>query len=147
MLTSTPSFTFLGFTFRARGARRKDGTGFTSFLPAVSTDALKRMGEVVRSWRLHRRTGHTLAELAAVINPILRGWMQYYGAFYRSALYRPLLAHQRLPDALDPTKIRTVAGLHQGQGVLAPGHQRVPRPVRPLVLVPHRLVIRTTRAG
>lgn len=81
------AFTFLGFTFRARGARRKDGTGFTSFLPAVSTEALTRMGEVVRSWRLHRRTGHSLAQLAAVINPIIRGWLQYYGAFYRSALY------------------------------------------------------------
>jgi len=81
------SFTFLGFTFRARGARRKDGTGFTSFLPAVSKDALTRMGSVVRSWRLHRRTGHTLTGLAAAINPIIRGWQQYYGAFYRSALH------------------------------------------------------------
>jgi RNA-directed DNA polymerase len=81
------AFTFLGFTFRARGARRKDGTGFTSFLPAVSDDALKRMGAVVRSWRLHRRTGRSLTELAAAINPIIRGWQQYYGAFYRSALY------------------------------------------------------------
>ena len=66
----------VGFTFRARGARRKDGTGFTSFLPAVSKDALTRMGAVVRSWRLHRRTGHTFTELAAAINPIIRGWQQ-----------------------------------------------------------------------
>ncbi|MGB7961507.1 MAG: group II intron reverse transcriptase/maturase [Propionicimonas sp.] len=81
------SFDFLGFTFRARGARRKDGTCFTSFMPAVSKDALKRMSEQVRSWRLHRRTGHNLTELAARINPIIRGWMNYYGSFYRSALY------------------------------------------------------------
>jgi hypothetical protein len=26
-----------------------------------------------------------------VVNPIVRGWMQYYGAFYRSALYQPFL--------------------------------------------------------
>ena len=81
------SFDFLGFTFRARGARRKDGTCFASFMPAVSKDALKRMSEQVRSWRLHRRTGHNLTELAARINPIIRGWMNYYGSFYRSALY------------------------------------------------------------
>ena len=31
--------------------------------------------------------GHSLAELAALINPVIRGWQQYYGAFYRSALY------------------------------------------------------------
>ena len=41
----------------------------------------------MRSWRLHRRTGSTEADLARMINPVVRGWMAYYGAFYRSALY------------------------------------------------------------
>ena len=81
------AFTFLGFTFQARGARRKDGSIFTSFLPAVSKKALKRMSAAVRSWRLHRRTGHSLVELAGLLNPIIRGWMAYYGTFYRSGLY------------------------------------------------------------
>lgn len=85
------SFTFLGFTFWARGARGRDGRMFTSFLPAISKDALKKVNAVVRSWRLHRRTNLSEADLARVINPIVRGWMNYYGAFYRSALY-PLLA-------------------------------------------------------
>jgi RNA-directed DNA polymerase len=84
------AFTFLGFTFRARGARGKNGRNFTGFLPAVSKDALTKMSREVRRWRLHLRTGHTLAELARKINPIVRGWMQYYGAFYRTAL-DPLL--------------------------------------------------------
>jgi RNA-directed DNA polymerase len=84
------SFTFLGFTFRARGARRQDGAMFTAFLPAISKDALKKISAEVRSWRLHHRTGHTFADLARKINPIVRGWMNYYGAFYRSALYRLL---------------------------------------------------------
>ena len=83
-------FTFLGFTFRARKARSKNGRSFTSFLPAISKDALKQASGAVRRWRLHRRTGHTLTDLASWINPIVRGWMQYYGAFYRSELY-PLL--------------------------------------------------------
>jgi group II intron reverse transcriptase/maturase len=85
------SFTFLGFTFRQRGARRKNGTLFSSFLPAISKDALSRINAEVRTWRLHNRTGQDLTELAARINPIVRGWMQYYGAFYRSAMY-PLLS-------------------------------------------------------
>jgi group II intron reverse transcriptase/maturase len=85
------SFTFLGYTFRPRGARRKDGRMFLAFLPAVGKDALTRMGAVVRGWALHRRTGLSEYELARWINPVVRGWMQYYGAFYRSALY-PLLA-------------------------------------------------------
>ena len=80
------SFTFLGFTFRARRARNKNGVVFTAFLPAVCKDALKKMGQVVRRWRLHRRTGLNFADLARMINPIVRGWMNYYGAFYPSAL-------------------------------------------------------------
>jgi RNA-directed DNA polymerase len=84
------SFTFLGFTFRARAARSRSGGAFTGFLPAVSTTALKRMNWQLRGWRLHRRTRHTLADLAEGINPVVRGWMQYYGAYYRTALH-PLL--------------------------------------------------------
>ncbi|MGW2508789.1 group II intron reverse transcriptase/maturase [Streptomyces scopuliridis] len=80
------SFTFLGFTFRARKARDRHGVNFTSFLPAISQEALKRISGEIRRWRIHLRTGHTFAELAQKINPIVRGWMQYYGAFYRSAL-------------------------------------------------------------
>ncbi|MGW7605620.1 group II intron reverse transcriptase/maturase [Streptomyces antimycoticus] len=80
------SFTFLGFTFRARKARDRHGANFTSFLPAISNDALNRISGEVRRWRIHLRTGHSFAEVAQKINPIVRGWMQYYGAFYRSAL-------------------------------------------------------------
>lgn len=80
------SFTFLGYTFRPRGARNKNGVVFTSFLPAVSKDALKKMGQVVRRWRLHRRTDLDFVDLARMINPIVRGWMNYYGKFYPTAL-------------------------------------------------------------
>jgi RNA-directed DNA polymerase len=81
------SFTFLGYTFRARQAPTRDGNSmFSAFLPAVSKDALKRMSEEVRSWRIHLRSGTELEDLAAWINPIVRGWMSYYGRFYRTAL-------------------------------------------------------------
>lgn len=80
-------FTFLGFTFRARRARGNDGKGFASFQPAVSKDAEKKMSAQIRSWRLHRRTGASFGELARVINPVVRGWMGYYGAFHHSTLF------------------------------------------------------------
>jgi len=80
------SFTFLGFTFRPRSARRKDGTIYTRFLPAISRNALKKISGEVRSWRLHRKVNYTFAGLARVINPIVAGWMHYYGRFRRSAL-------------------------------------------------------------
>ncbi|WP_432989816.1 group II intron reverse transcriptase/maturase [Dactylosporangium sp. CA-233914] len=83
-------FVFLGYGFRRRSARSKDGAMFVSFLPAISKQSLKRISVEVRSWRLHHRTSLTEKDLADWINPIVRGWMNHYGAFYRSALY-PLL--------------------------------------------------------
>ena len=84
------SFTFLGYAFRARKARSKDGRYFTSFLPAMSPDALKAKGDRLREMRVHRRTDLTLGDLARWLNPIVTGWMTYYGRFYRSAM-EPLL--------------------------------------------------------
>ncbi len=84
------SFTFLGYAFRARKARNKDGRYFNSFLPAMSPEALKAKGADLRSMRVHRHTTWTLDDLAGWLNPIVRGWMTYYGRFYRSEMY-PLL--------------------------------------------------------
>jgi RNA-directed DNA polymerase len=83
-------FTFLGFTFRARAVRARNGNVFTGFSPAASKDAIKKMSGRVKSWRLHTLTGHAIGEIARAVNPVIRGWMQYYGAFYKTALY-PLL--------------------------------------------------------
>jgi RNA-directed DNA polymerase len=84
------SFDFLGFTFRAREARAKDGRKFLSFLPAMSTTAMKAKSAGLRAMRIHRRTTWTLSELARWLNPVVGGWMNYYGRFYRSAM-APLL--------------------------------------------------------
>jgi RNA-directed DNA polymerase len=80
------SFTFLGYGFRVRKVRTKMGKYFFSFNPAISDEAAKRIRGQIRSWRLHRRSGMTLEQLAREINPVVRGWMNYYGRFYPSAL-------------------------------------------------------------
>lgn len=80
------SFDFLGYTFRARLARGRRGF-FASFAPAISTKAKKAIGQQIRAWHLNRRSGTDLSGLAAEINPQVRGWIGYYGAFYRSELY------------------------------------------------------------
>jgi RNA-directed DNA polymerase len=82
------SFTFLGYTFRARKAPTRDGKSrFTAFLPAISGDALKDKGRVIRRWRINLRTTSDLAELAEWLNPVIRGWMNYYGKFYRTEMF------------------------------------------------------------
>jgi group II intron reverse transcriptase/maturase len=83
------SFTFLGYAFRARGARSK-GRNFTGFLPAISPEALKTKSARLRELRIHRRTDLSLDDLARWLNPIVSGWINYYGRFFRSAL-NPLL--------------------------------------------------------
>ena len=89
------SFTFLGYTFRPRLAKNREGAHFVGFTPAVSRDALISMGRVVRFWHLGRRSDLSLNDLAEHMNPVLRGWIHYYGRYYKSALY-PLL--QRIND-------------------------------------------------
>ena len=83
-------FTFLGYHFRARKAKTKNGRYFTSFLPAMSPAKLKAKSAELRAMRIHQRTTWTLDALARWLNPIVRGWMAYYGRFYRSEL-APLL--------------------------------------------------------
>ena len=78
--------TFLGYTFRPRLARSRSGEFFVSFCPAVADDAVKEIGRTIKRWRLHSWSRYTLADLAQAINPIVRGWINYYGRFYRSKL-------------------------------------------------------------
>jgi RNA-directed DNA polymerase len=121
------SFTFLGFTFRQRGAKDRNGSTFMRFLPAISKDAQKKISQEVRSWRVHRQIGRTFAEIARRINPVIRGWMQYYGRFYRSALY-PLLA--RINAYLVQwirKKYKRLAGLRKALRSLAGAAARYPR--------------------
>jgi RNA-directed DNA polymerase len=80
-------FDFLGYTFRARTAVSYDERFFVSFLPAVSDKAAKSMRAEIRSWRIHRNSDKSLRHLAAIVNPKLQGWINYYGRFYKSALY------------------------------------------------------------
>jgi RNA-directed DNA polymerase len=84
------SFTFLGFSFRPREAKGKDGASFTSFLPAISPEALSAKSARLRKMRIHRRTNLSLNDLAQWLNPIVAGWMNYYGRYYRTAM-DPLL--------------------------------------------------------
>ena len=79
-------FTFLGYEFRPRLAKNRHGKHFVSFLPAVSTDAKKKMGAEIRSWGLGRRSDKSLGDLAAMFNNIVQGWINYYGRFYKSEL-------------------------------------------------------------
>jgi RNA-directed DNA polymerase len=90
-------FDFLGYCFRPRLARARNGKLFWGFNPAVSDAALSDMRAMVRDLHLQRQTQLSLEEIARQINPLLRGWIGYYGRYVPSALY-PLFRYvnQRL---------------------------------------------------
>jgi RNA-directed DNA polymerase len=83
-------FDFLGYTFRPRLAKWRGGRYGVSFLPAASPEALKAIRRAVRGWSLQTRSDKALDDLARMFNPYIRGWINYYSHFYKSALYPTL---------------------------------------------------------
>lgn len=85
-------FDFLGYTFRPRRSKNRYGKFFVNFTPGVSSKACKAMRQTIRQWRFHLKPDKTLEDISRMFNPVLRGWINYYGRFYKSALY-PVLRH------------------------------------------------------
>jgi RNA-directed DNA polymerase len=81
------SFTFLGYAFRPRKSVDKYGRVYVNFAPAVSREAIKAMRQTIRGWHIQLKNNKELVELSAMFNPTLRGWMNYYGRFYASAMF------------------------------------------------------------
>jgi RNA-directed DNA polymerase len=80
-------FDFLGYCFRPRLVRRlRDNTLFCGFNPAVSPSAMKAMRATIRQLNIRRQTQRSMADIAELLNPLLRGWIAYYGRFAPSAL-------------------------------------------------------------
>ena len=75
-------FNFLGYAFRPRRSKNRFGKYFVNFSPAASNEAAKKMRQEMRSWNLPLRSDKAIDDLARMWNPVLRGWIQYYGRFY-----------------------------------------------------------------
>ena len=105
------SFDFLSFTFRARPARNRQGRVFLGFLPAISRKAAQAIRQRVAKWRLPSRTSQSLADLATLTNATVRGWLNYYGRFYRSACQHVL---QSLNHALSRWAFRKLKIYRRG---------------------------------
>ena len=85
-------FDCLGYMCRSRRANNRYGKFFVSFTPGGSNDAAKDMRQMIHGWRMHLKPDKSLEDLSRMFNPVLRGWINYYGCFYKSALY-PTLRH------------------------------------------------------
>jgi group II intron reverse transcriptase/maturase len=87
---SNVKFDFLGFTFQPRSVKTSKGRLFVGFNPAMSQKAAKTMRDEICSWQIHLRSDKSIEDLSRMFNPKLRGWVNYYGSFYRSELYKNL---------------------------------------------------------
>lgn len=107
------TFDFLGFTFRPRRSSSKKGKCFTNFLPSASNDAKKRHVKALRKERIHLRTQSTLEDIAKAINPMIIGWTNYYGKFYRSGINSVLRHINQTLARWVKRKFRSFRGLFQ----------------------------------
>lgn len=87
-------FDFLGFTFRKRTIKTKQGKVRDGFLPGLSKSSRKQISTKVKLWHLQARTDLSLTEISKKYNPALRGWFNYYGKISVAA-YRPVQRHVR----------------------------------------------------
>jgi RNA-directed DNA polymerase len=83
-------FTFLGYTFKPRKAKAKNGKSFTSFIPAISIKAKARLTNEISKWKVVQWTNKNVVQIAERINPIIRGWLNYYGRYGKKELARVL---------------------------------------------------------
>lgn len=83
-------FDFLGHTFKPCAVKSKDGKYFTGFNPCISNKSKKKICEVIRLWNVNHWLTCSLKDIADKINPVIRGWINYYGKFYPSMFFRHL---------------------------------------------------------
>jgi RNA-directed DNA polymerase len=106
-------FTFLSYEFRARKVRTRYGNYFVGFNPAISREAVVRLREEIRSWKLLSQTRLSLEQLGKKYNAKIRGWINYYGRFYGSQLRKQVLRY--LNDCLARWAAKKFKRLHGSQ--------------------------------
>jgi RNA-directed DNA polymerase len=83
------SFDFLGYTFRRRWVKSKQGKFFYGFTPAVSKSAGQQFRDKIRDIRMANKMA-SLERLADIMNPVIRGWANYFTQYNPSEARRIL---------------------------------------------------------
>lgn len=88
-LENVATFEFLGYEFRTRTARQKNGQYFQAFTPAVSKNSKRGLREKIREIK-RKAIGWSLERLAETLNPIIRGWANYFCHFNKGEMKHEL---------------------------------------------------------
>lgn len=79
-------FDFLGYTFRRMFIKDRLGRLQFNFLPSVSKKSAKAFREKIKAIKIHSLTGSTIGIIAEAVNPIVRGWLNYFMKYSPSAV-------------------------------------------------------------
>ena len=101
-------FDFLGYTFRPRRAKTRQGRFFVAFTPAISNKATKSICDTMRQWKLHRRIGQISGRTGSEDQPRIKGMDQ---------LLRTLLQISPLPDLSTPEQYSCSVGIPEIQKI------------------------------
>jgi Group II intron, maturase-specific domain len=70
---------FLGYPLRPRRSKNRWEKYCVNFSPGIRNTAAKAIRQTIRGRRLDGRIDKQVDDLARMFNPIIRGWMTYYG--------------------------------------------------------------------
>lgn len=79
-------FKFLGYEFCSRAVKGSNKRVFRSFTPAISSEAKKNICRKIKETGVRKRSDLTINEVANWLNPMIAGWINYYGKYNKSAL-------------------------------------------------------------
>lgn len=79
-------FDFLGYTFRSMFIKDKRGRLLFNFLPSVSKKSAKAFRDKIKAMELHKMSGSKIEMIAERINPMVRGWLNYFTRYCKSAV-------------------------------------------------------------
>jgi len=80
-------FDFLGYSFQPRTTKsRKTGKLFLGYDCAISISSKKRIADKMEELNIEGLTYKSIVGVAQFLNPYIRGWVNYYGKFRKSAM-------------------------------------------------------------
>lgn len=79
-------FDFLGYTFRRVFIKDKTGRLQFNFLPLVSKKSAISFRDKIKDKNIHAMSGSVIEMVAEILNPMIRGWMNYFSKYNKSAV-------------------------------------------------------------
>lgn len=88
-------FEFLGYTYKAMYIKCRDGKMRNNFICYVSKQSGKAFRDKIKALEIHKRTGSTIQMISEMLNPLIRGWMNYFSKYNPSAMKYTLMIIER----------------------------------------------------